>query len=184
MTTQRRRPSARKPSWTCITAVSRFGRNEFLGDSHGETRVLEHEPELVEEEFRSEVEGGRRVVVAGLPAVAVQTRVALLEPFHGEPRRTHPGGRSIGSLAYAQCQAVHGEGVREGRCFEIDVLTAVELRRGTAVDQPAARRVSLEPDFGRALPGLANDVSAACRPARVERDGVADAPRVAVLDRR
>src|SRR5262249_59744898 len=154
-------------------------RSSWSSDScgpHGDARVVEHETELVVHEYGPEVEGWRDIVVARMLAVVRQPRVALLEPLDAEVSRAHVHSWSIGSLTHFEPESMHGECVRARGRFEIHVEAAGELGHRLTVDEPPAGSVALEAKVVLSERRPTDDVSRACGPRGIEREGVADRP--------
>src|SRR5262249_36658686 len=135
-------------------------------------------------EYGPEVEGWRDIVVPRVLAVVRQPLVALLEPLDAEISRAHVHSRSVGSLTHFEPKSMHGECVRARGRFEIHVEAAGELGHRLTVDEPRSGSVALEAEVVLSERRPTDDERRAGGPAGVEREGVADRPRLLLLDRR
>src|SRR5262245_28618118 len=87
-------------------------------------------------------------------------------------------------MADLQPQAIDRNRVRARGGLEIDVEASREPGDRFAVHAPPSGRVALEADLVLAARRPTHDVSRTRRPGLVERDRVADTPRLTLLDRR
>src|SRR5262245_35479185 len=117
-------------------------------------------------------------------AVVRQPRVALLEPLDAEVSRAHVHSWSVGSLTHVEPESMHGECVRARGRFEIHVEAAGELGHRLTVDEPPAGSLALEAKVVLSERRPTDDVRRGGGPAGVEREVVADRPRLSLLDRR
>src|SRR6202035_4738888 len=92
--------------------------------------VLQHHAVVINCEVGAEATGPVTVASLGDPLVR------LLETFHLERRKPHPGCGYRLRLAEREAEAPDGEGIRRWGPLQVDVEAVIQRRQGFAIARP------------------------------------------------